>query len=100
MSSELLMKIKYILKYVKFLVTDEFIILRERDLYHMGLIVRKIVMKPDFSFGGVCLILDGQPSQILPVLGCSLWEPKKKLSVTDSQCKSLWGLFDLVLRLY
>ena len=99
MSYEILMKIKSILKYFKFVVTDEFYILRERDLYHMGLIARKMVMKPDFSFGGVCVILAGNPSHIIPVLGCSLWEPKQ-LSDIDSQCKSLWGLFDLVLRLY
>ena len=99
MSYEILMKIKSILKYFKFVVTDEFYILRERDLYHMGLIVRKIMTKPDFSFGGVCVILAGNPSQIPPVLGCSLLKPKHLLD-TDSQCKSLWGLFDLFLRLY
>ena len=90
------MKMKSILRYFKFLVTDRFYILRERDLYHMGLIVRKIMMKPDFSFGGVCVLLVGNPSQIPPVLGCSLWDAKKLLDAY-SQGKSLWGLIYLVL---
>ena len=65
----------------------------------MGLIVRKITMKPDFSFVGVCVILSCNPSRILPVLGCSLWDPEHFLDA-DAQGKSLWGLFDLVLILY
>ena len=74
MSYGLLMKMKYILQYFKILVTDRFYILRERDLYYMGLIMRKIMMKPDLSFGGVCVILVGNTSQIPPVLGFSLWD--------------------------
>ena len=99
MSSELLMKIKSILRYFKILVTDRFYILRERDLCHMGLVVRKIMMKQDFSFGGMCVLLVDNPSHIPPVLGCSLWDPKH-LSDAYAQGKSLWGLFDLVLRPY
>ena len=99
MSSEILMKMKSILQYFKFVVTDEFYILRERDLCHMGLIVRKIMMKPGFSFGGVYVLLVENPSQIPPVLSYSLRDPKQ-ISDADAQGKPLWGLFDLVLRLY
>ena len=65
----------------------------------MVLIVRKIMMKPGFSFEGVYVLLVDNPSQIPPVLGYSLWDPKQ-ISDADAQGKSLWGLFDLVLRLY
>ena len=75
MSSEILMKMKSILRYFKFVVTDEFYILRERDLCHMGLIVRKIMMKPGFYFGGVYVILVRDPSQLPPVRGNSLLDP-------------------------
>ena len=90
------MEIKSILRYFNFLVTEEFYILWERDLYDMGLIVWKIMMKPNFSFGGDCVILVGNPSQISPVLVCSLWYAKK-LFDAYSQGKSLWGLIYLVL---
>ena len=93
------MKIKSILRYFNFLVTEEFYILWERDLYDMGLIVWKIMMKPNFSFGGECVILVENPSHITPLLVCSLWDPKHFLDA-DAQGKSLWGLFDLVLILY
>ena len=65
----------------------------------MCFIVRKIMMKSDFSFGGVCVILVENPYQIPPVLGCSLWDPTN-LSDADAQGKSLWGLFDFFLGLY
>ena len=98
-SSEILTKMKSILRYFKFVVTDWFYILRERYLCLMGLIVRKFMMKLYFSFGGVCVLLFENLSHITPVLGCSLWDPKH-LSDADAQGKSLWGLFDLVLRPY
>ena len=56
-------------------------------------------MKPGFSFGGVYVLLVENPSQIPPVLSYSLRDPKQ-VSDADAQGKPLWGLFDLVLRLY
>ena len=64
----------------------------------MGLIVRKIMMKPGLYFGGVYVLLVENPSQIPPVLSYSIWDPKN-ISDADAQGKSLWGLFDLFLRL-
>ena len=70
---QLLMKIQSILKYLEFLGTDEFSMLRPRDLYHVDLRLWKIVMKSDIPFGGFCVLLVGYPAQIPPVIGYSLY---------------------------
>ena len=54
---QLLLTMQYILKDLKFLVTNKFSMLRARSLFHMELRLQKIIMKPDISFGGVCVLL-------------------------------------------
>ena len=55
-------------------------------------------MKPDMTFGGVCILLVGYLDQLPPVLGYSLWGTNI-LSDADSQGKLLLGLFASFFRL-
>ena len=49
-------------------------------------------------FGGVCVLLFGEPYQIPQVLGYSLRDPKS-LPHANAQGKYLGGLFELVFRI-
>ena len=86
------------LQYLKFMVTDEFYMLRERYLCHMDPVLRQITIKPYMPFIGVCVILDGYPDCIPPVLGYSLRHPTL-MSNAYEQGKPLWRLFDSIFRL-
>ena len=77
------------LEYLKFLVTDEFYMIRERNLYHMDLRLWQIIMKPDMPFGDVRVLLLGGTDNLPPVIGFSLWHPKIPPDA-DAQGKSLW----------
>ena len=52
-SYQLLMPMQYRLKYLKFVVTDKFYIIRPIELYYMDFIFQQITMKPDMLFVGV-----------------------------------------------
>ena len=65
------MTMKSKLIYLKFVFTDEFYMIIKRDLYHMDLILRKTPMKQYLPFGGVCVIMVGEPDQMPPVPGYS-----------------------------
>ena len=65
------MKIQSRSQYLKFVVTNEFYMIRIRELYNMDLILMQITMKPYLPFIGACVLLFGEPAQLPPLIGYS-----------------------------
>ena len=70
-------------KNVKLLVIDEFTMLRQKELYYIDQRLRQI-MGNHHPFGGIAVILLGDPGQLPPVGGRSLWDESKKGFTTEN----------------
>ena len=84
-------------KYLKLLVVDEFSILRQRELFYLSERLKQINcdLRP---FGSVTVLLVGDPDQIPPVQGYSLWFKNAK-NKDNVKFHHLFLLFNTVVEI-
>ena len=68
---------------VKLLFIDEFTMLRQRELHYIDQRLRQLKGN-NYPFGGIAVILVGDPAQLPPVGGRSLWDNSLGLAGDDS----------------
>ena len=56
-------------------ILDEFSMLRQKELYFINKRLQEIIQN-DLPFGGLVIILSGDPAQLPPVKGNCLWNSK------------------------
>jgi len=64
-------------KDTKLVLIDEFSMIKQKEILHINLRLKEI-MGNDLAFGGLAVVLIGDPGQLPPVLGDAVWTPKPK----------------------
>eukprot|EP00978_Attheya_sp_CCMP212_P024884 scaffold78991_cov48-Attheya_sp.AAC.2 len=59
---------------LRLVILDEYSMLRQKELFYMDQRLRQIMCSPE-PFGGVTIVLAGDPGQLPPVKGNALWNP-------------------------
>jgi len=82
----------------KLIVIDEFSMLRQRELYFINERLKQILCS-DALFGGIVVVLIGDPGQLPPVKGKCLWDNKPKNQSPDWFGYMLYKEFHTAIKL-
>ena len=97
LSSGLLQIFQERFKTLKLVLLDEFSMLRQQELHYVDHRLRQI-MGSNKLFGGVTVVLIGDPAQLPPVKGKCLWDAKPSTE-HEKIGHGLWKCFDTVVQL-
>ena len=82
-------------KNVKVIIIDEFSMMKSDQLYYIHLCLQEI-MQNDSVFGGISLLLLGDPMQLKPIQGSYTFEPPKQENLKNIyEILNLWELFEV-----
>ena len=84
-------------KDVKLLIVDEFSMLRQKEIYYLDERLKQI-MCSSIPFGGVTVLLVGDPAQLPPVKGQTLWNQNSS-NADDSRGFNVYRMFTSVVEL-
>lgn len=82
---------------LRLLIVDEYSMLRQRELHFIDRRLREI-MDDDSIFGGITVVLMGDPAQLPPVAGKCLWDATSTI-VEDLAGYGLYQSFTMAIRL-
>ena len=85
-------------KHKRLIVIDEYSMLRQKELHYIDRRLKQI-MNNLLPFGGLVVVLAGDPAQLPPVKGNCLWNKKCKNSSDDSFGYLLYGCFETAMKL-
>jgi len=83
----------------KLIIIDEYSMCGQASLHHIDMRLRQIMGTPDIPFGGIVVVLTGDPAQLPPVLANCLWDERAKEGSEDSQGHMTYHFFESVVRL-
>ena len=69
----------------KLVIIDEYSMLGQSSLYYIDRRLRQIMVTPDIPFGGIVVVLTGDPAQLPPVLANCLWDDRAKHGTPNAQ---------------
>ena len=98
LAGETLIRMQDRMKNVRLIIIDKFSMLRQCELYYIDERLRQIMGTPDESFGGITIVLTGDPAQLAPVKGNCLWDPRAQAGSHDLYSLVLYyALFQTVI---
>ena len=96
LSPDALKKYQDKFKDINLLVIDEFSMLRARELHYVNKRLKQIKHNEN-DFGGMLVLLVGDPGQLPPVAGTAVWDDKNSNSELDTYgCMLFRNLIDVV----
>lgn len=82
----------------KLIILDEYSMLGQNSLHHMDMRLRQIMVTPE-PFGGIVIVLLGDPAQLPPVKANCLWDKRAKSGSENEQGFLQYQCFDTVAKL-
>ena len=95
LSSQALKKNQDMFKNVVGLIIDEFSMLGSRYLHCINMRLQEI-MSNTKPFGGICVMLSGDPGQLPPVTGLCMWESATTNTSYRDECLAGFKLFNSI----
>ena len=95
LSARMLLRLQNKWKFKKLIFIDEFSMLQQKNLFYIDQRLKQI-MRNEESFGGLVVILCGDPAQLPAVTGNCLWFPTPRNGSDDQRGFLLYQLFDTV----
>ena len=95
-NSELLKKMQERFSDLRLVVIDEFSMLKQKELYYIHKRLQQLKVSDDV-FGGVSIVLVGDPAQLPPVKGNCLWRKETSLTSENGLGYNLYQMFDTVI---
>ena len=83
---------------VKLIILDEFSMLKQSELFFVNARLKQIKCN-DLPFGGLTILLAGDPGQLPPVLGKCLWHRKSKPQSHNRSGYLLYHMFETGVKL-
>ena len=95
LSSQALQKYQDMFKNVVGLIIDEFSMLCSRYLHCINMRLQEIMCNTK-PFGGICIMLSGDPGQLPPVNGLCMWESPTTNTSYRNECLVGFELFNSI----
>jgi hypothetical protein len=93
-----LQQLQFIFRFIKFIIIDEYSMLSQTMLSKIDLRLRQIKQKRSIPFGGLSIILTGDPGQLPAVAAPSLYSKVLKNDL-DTNGAEAYKLFNVVVKL-
>jgi ATP-dependent DNA helicase PIF1 len=98
LAGERLKNLQVAFENIKYVIVDEYSMLSQTMLYRIDQRMRQITQRTDRSFGGLSIILTGDPGQLLPVAAPCLYDQKSNTAINIGGFE-LYKSFKLVVQL-